>query len=58
VNAGRKKFRKLHSMRADRTGAGFLESSLSPVEERLASQIVVDEGRHRSYLGTTKPHLR
>ena len=34
------------------------EGSLSPVEERLASQIVVDEGGHRSYLGTTKPHLR
>ena len=34
------------------------EGSFSPVEERLASQIVVDEGGHRSYLGTTKPHLR
>ena len=46
------------AMRVDRTGAGFMTSSLSPVEERLASQIVVDEGGHRSYLGTTKPHLR
>ena len=59
VNAGRKNTQNTtQAMRADRTGAGFLESSLSPVEERLASQIVVDEGRHRSYLGTTKPHLR
>ena len=46
VNAGRKNTQ-------NSTEWGF-----SPVEERLASQIVVDEGGHRSYLGTTKPHLR